>query len=232
MVRAGNSPNHRQEWCWRVSTVKLMVGLMVTATFYGANENPSTLGMLNSESIKSCHTGRHSKTNLYSRINFHAKPNLSVVPALDKWVEEGKKVRYFELQGIIRDLRSRKRYAHALQVSEWMNSKGLCPFSPGDRAVQLDLTGSVQGLDAAESYFNNLDDKDKCAKAYGALLNCYIREGLVEKSVSHLQKMKEMGFASSPLTYNDLMCLYTNTGQFEKIPHKLQLRSKGSSFTP
>ncbi|KAF9603689.1 hypothetical protein IFM89_037452, partial [Coptis chinensis] len=35
--------------------------------------------------------------------------------------------------------------------------------------------------------------------------------GLTDKSVSHLQKMKENGFASTPLCYNDLMCLYTNT---------------------
>ncbi|KAF9623268.1 hypothetical protein IFM89_000757, partial [Coptis chinensis] len=34
---------------------------------------------------------------------------------------------------------------------------------------------------------------------------------LTDKSVSHLQKMKENGFASTPLYYNDLMCLYTNT---------------------
>ncbi|KAK9269567.1 hypothetical protein L1049_001343 [Liquidambar formosana] len=186
--------------------------------------------MINALLCRSCHTGRHSKTNLYSRINFHAKPNLSVVPALDKWVEEGKKVRDLELQRIVRDLRSRKRYAHALEVSEWMNSKGLCPFLPGDRAVQLDLIGRVRGLDAAENYFNNMDDQDKIDKIYGALLNCYVREGLVDKSLSHLQKMKEMGFASSPLTYNDLMCLYTNTGQLEKIPDVLsEMKENGVS---
>ena len=102
-----------------------------------------------------------------------------------------------------------------------MSSKGLCSFSPGDRAVQLDLIGRVRGLDSAENYFNNLSDQDKIDKIYGALLNCYVREGNVDKSLSHLQKMKDVGFTFSALIYNDIMCLYTNTGQIEKVPDVL-----------
>lgn len=84
--------------------------------------------------------------------------------------------------------------------------------------MQLDLIGRVRGLDSAENYFNNLSDQDKIDKIYGALLNCYVREGNVDKSLSHLQKMKDVGFTFSPLIYNDIMCLYTNTGQIEKAP--------------
>lgn len=106
-----------------------------------------------------------------------------------------------------------------LQVSEWMNKKGICAFSPTEHAVQLDLIGKVQGFLSAETYFNNLrdQDKDKTDKTYGALLNCYVRQRQTEKSLSHWQKMKDMGFASSALTYNDLMCLYANIGQYEKV---------------
>lgn len=98
-----------------------------------------------------------------------------------------------------------------------MSSKGLGTFSPSDHAVHLDLIGKVQGLESAECYFKSLDEKDKIEKTHGALLNCYIRGGLVDKSLSHMQKMKELGFASTTLTYNDLMCLYMNTGQPEKV---------------
>ncbi|XP_052208529.1 pentatricopeptide repeat-containing protein At4g21705, mitochondrial-like [Diospyros lotus] len=116
------------------------------------------------------------------------------------------------------------------QISEWMSSKGLCSFSPGDRAVQLDLIGQVRGLSAAESYFSVLNDSEKNDKIYGALLNCYVRKGLVDKSNSHMQKMKEMGFAPSTLNYNDLMCLYTHTGQLEKIPDVLsEMKKNGVS---
>jgi pentatricopeptide repeat protein len=97
--------------------------------------------------------------------------------------------------------------------------------------VQLDLIGRVRGLDSAESYFNNLSDQDKIDKTYGALLNCYVREGLVDKSLSHMQNMKEMGFASTPLNYNNIMCLYTNTGQLEKVPDVL-LEMKKNGVSP
>lgn len=108
-----------------------------------------------------------------------------------------------------------------VQVSEWMSKKGVCIFSPVEHAVQLDLIGRVHGFPSAESYFNNLKDQDRTDKTYGALLNCFVRQRQTEKSLSHLQKMKEMGFASSTLTYNDIMCLYTNTGQHEKVPDVL-----------
>ena len=102
-----------------------------------------------------------------------------------------------------------------------MNKKGICVFSSTEHAVQLDLIGRVRGFLSAEIYFNNLQNHDQTDKTYGALLNCYVRQRQTDKSLSHLQKMKEMGFASSPLTYNDMMCLYTNVGQYEKVPDVL-----------
>ncbi|KAJ1381893.1 Tetratricopeptide-like helical domain superfamily [Sesbania bispinosa] len=102
-----------------------------------------------------------------------------------------------------------------------MNKNGVCIFSPTEHAVHLDLIGKVHGYLSAESYFNSLKDQDKTEKTYGALLNCYVRQRQIDKSLSHLQKMKELGFASSPLTYNDMMCLYTNIGQHEKVPDVL-----------
>ncbi|GFZ15488.1 tetratricopeptide repeat (TPR)-like superfamily protein [Actinidia rufa] len=171
-----------------------------------------------------------ARNNLHSRISPLGSPTLSMVPVLDQWVHEGKLVRGFDLRRIIRDLRIRKRYTHALQISEWMGRKGLCPFSAGDRAVQLDLIGRVHGLNAAESYFCELNEQEKIDKIYGALLNCYVREGLVNKSISHMQKMKDMGFAASTLSYNNLMSLYTHNGQFEKIPDVLsEMKKNGVS---
>ena len=116
-----------------------------------------------------------------------------------------------------------------MQVSEWMGSKGVCESTPGYHAVQLDLIGRVRGLDTAESYFNNLSDQNKNAKTYGALLNCYVRERLVDKSLSHMKKMKEMGFAIS-LNYNNIMCLYTNIGEHEKVADVLtEMKEDGIS---
>lgn len=116
------------------------------------------------------------------------------------------------------------------QLCEWVSTNNFCRASSGNLAVQLDLIGVVQGLDAAESYFIKLTEKEKDEKTYGALLNCYVREGLVDKSLLHLHKMKEIGCASSPLVYNNLMCLYSRTGQPEKIPDVLtEMKKNGIS---
>ncbi|OMO76419.1 hypothetical protein CCACVL1_15659 [Corchorus capsularis] len=158
-----------------------------------------------------------NKATLYSRISPLGSLK-SVEPELEDWLKNGNKISFAEFQRIVRDLRKRRRFTQALEVSEWMNKKALCAFSPTEHAVQLDLIGRVRGFVSAESYFDNLKDQDKTEKTYGALLNCYVRQRQTDKSLSHLQKMKELGFASSPLTYNDIMCLYTNIGQHEKVP--------------
>lgn len=108
-----------------------------------------------------------------------------------------------------------------LQVSEWISRNSLCTLSPVDYAIHLDLVGVVHGCEAAESYFSNLIDEDKNQKTYGALLNCYVREGLVTKALLHLQRMKDRGYGSSAITYNNLMVLYKKAGQLEKIPEIL-----------
>lgn len=164
------------------------------------------------------HSRSEGKSTLYARISPLGNPSSSITPELDGWVDNGNRVRVGELQRIIHDLRKRRRFSHALEVSEWMNKKGICAFSPIEHAVQLDLIGKVHGFLSAESYFNKLSEQDKTDKTYGALLNCYVRQRKTDKSLSHLQKMKEMGFASTALTYNNIMCLYANAGQHEKVP--------------
>ncbi|XP_027930637.1 pentatricopeptide repeat-containing protein At4g21705, mitochondrial [Vigna unguiculata] len=175
---------------------------------------------------RSYYTSRTNKPSLYSKISPLGNPNTSVVPVLDDWVYKGNKVRVAELQRIIRDLRKRSRFSQALQVSEWMYMNGACIFSPTEHAVHLDLIGNVQGFSAAESYFDALRDIDKTHQTYGALLNCYARQREIDKALSHFQKMKELGFASSPLTYNVIMCMYAKIGQHEKVPDVLSEMKK------
>lgn len=103
-----------------------------------------------------------------------------------------------------------------------MKGRGLCTFSPGDCAVHLDLVGVVHGWSAAESYFDSLKGQEKNDKTYGALLNCYVRAGLLDKSLCHVQKMKEIGCASNTLVYNNLMCLYKSAGQPDKAIEVLE----------
>ncbi|KAI6703769.1 hypothetical protein NL676_012905 [Syzygium grande] len=164
---------------------------------------------------------RTRKPTLYSEVSPLGSPGRSVAPVLDAWVGRGHKVRFAELQRIIRDFRRRKRFSHALEVSEWTQKNGVFVFSPVEHAVQLDLTGRVHGLISAENYFENLMEHDKTYKTYGALLSCYVRQHQVEKSLSHLQKMREKGFDLTALTYNNMMCLFTKIGQHDKVPNVL-----------
>nr|GEZ38094.1 hypothetical protein [Tanacetum cinerariifolium] len=66
------------------------------------------------------------KESLYSRISPLGDPKLAMTPELDNWVQKGLKVRLSEVKQIIHDLRKRRRFHHALEVSEWMNKKGMC----------------------------------------------------------------------------------------------------------
>ncbi|KAF5742271.1 pentatricopeptide repeat-containing protein [Tripterygium wilfordii] len=132
--------------------------------------------------------------NLIGRVHGPlGNPATSLGPELDSWVSDGKEVRVAELQRIIRDLRKRKRFTQALQVSEWMNKNGICAFSPTEHAVQLNLIGRVHGYLSAENYFYNLRDEEKTDKTYGALLHCYVQQKQIDKALSHVQKMREMG---------------------------------------
>ncbi|KAK1422661.1 hypothetical protein QVD17_17947 [Tagetes erecta] len=171
------------------------------------------------------------KVSLYSKISPLGNPSLAMTPELDDWIETGKKVRASEVKQIVHDLRKRRRFHHALEVSEWMNKKGICAFTPTDHAVQLDLIGKVHGFIEAEKYFNSLSEQDKTGKTYGALLHCYVRQRETNKSLAHFQKMKEKGFVSSPVTYNDIMCLYIHTNQPDKV-HDVLNEMKKNGVSP
>ncbi|KAK3037942.1 hypothetical protein RJ639_031833 [Escallonia herrerae] len=191
-----------------------------------SNSNPNSLLRKGVSFISTYYLGKNPKNDLFPRLSSIRDPNTNVGQVLDQWIEEGKRVREPEVQRIVRELRSRKLFSHALQVLEWTKIKGLFPFSSGDCAVQLNLIGVVRGLNAAETYFDNLSDEEKDEKTYGALLSCYVREGLIDKSISHWKKMKDIGCVSSPLPYNNIMCLYAQSSQLEKVPDVLSEMKK------
>lgn len=116
------------------------------------------------------------------------------------------------------------------QVLEWTKRQDAFTVSPIEHALLIDLMGRVRGYDSAETYFNSLSEQDKINKTYGALLHCYVRQRQTDKSLSHLQNMKEKGLVISAVQYNDIMSLYTNLGQHEKVPDVLaQMKENGVS---
>ncbi|MCL7039847.1 hypothetical protein MKW94_018360 [Papaver nudicaule] len=172
--------------------------------------------------------GIANNNNLHSNIMKLDKPGTSVLPELEKLAKKERKIAV--LLSIIRDLRMRKRYTQALEVAEWMHNAGVCKFTPGKHAVRLDLISRVHGVDSAESFFNNLGDREKTIQTHGALPHVYVRERLTDKSLSYFEKMKEMGLPLDSLTYNNIMALYMNTNKYEKVPTVLaEMKDNGIS---
>ncbi|PNX59078.1 pentatricopeptide repeat-containing protein mitochondrial-like, partial [Trifolium pratense] len=85
--------------------------------------------------------------------------------------------------------------------------------------LYLDLMSKVKGVIDAENYFNSLPNPAKNKYTWGSLLNCYCKELMLDKALSHFEKMDELEFATS-LSFTNLMALYMRLGQPMKV-HKL-----------
>lgn len=90
-------------------------------------------------------------------------------------------------------------------------------FSFDDYAVRLDLVSKATGIVAAEDYFSGLPSRAKNKYTYGALLNCYCKELMTDKALTHFEKMDALGYVTN-LAFNNLMALYMRKGQPEKVP--------------
>uniref|UniRef100_A0A5B7CCI5 Pentatricopeptide repeat-containing protein n=1 Tax=Davidia involucrata TaxID=16924 RepID=A0A5B7CCI5_DAVIN len=160
---------------------------------------------------------KKSRDTLYRRISPIGDPRVSIVPVLDQWIEEGRDVNKDGLHSIIKELRSFRRFKHALEVSLWMSDKRHFQLSSRDIAVRLDLISKVHGIAQAEIYFNNNIEQAKLMETYSVLLNCYVEEKSVEKAEDIMQKMRNLGLARTPLCYNVMLNLYHQTRKYEKL---------------
>ncbi|XP_041026573.1 pentatricopeptide repeat-containing protein At2g20710, mitochondrial-like isoform X1 [Juglans microcarpa x Juglans regia] len=166
--------------------------------------------------------------SLYRRISPVGDPDVSVVPILDQWIQEGRHVDKEELQSIIKELRDYKRFKHALEISAWMSEKRYIPLSMDDIAARMNLISRVHGLEQVENYFNNIPENMKGFVVYTALLNCCAYEKSVEKAELVMQKIIDRGFARKPLCYNILINMYYKIGEHEKLDALvLKMEEKG-----
>ncbi|KAJ0089363.1 hypothetical protein Patl1_32856 [Pistacia atlantica] len=58
-----------------------------------------------------------SMRDLFRRISTLGDAMVSIVPLLDQWVQEGRTVEKEQLQVFIKELRSFRRFTHALQIA-------------------------------------------------------------------------------------------------------------------
>ncbi|KAF9619838.1 hypothetical protein IFM89_009589 [Coptis chinensis] len=104
-----------------------------------------------------------------------------------------------------------------MQVMDWWRERGN-DLSPGDHAIHLDLLSKIEGVDAAEKYFERLPEHARNKLTYGALLHCYCKENMLEKAMTLLEKMRELNYASTPLVYNNLMSMLVSMGKPGSVP--------------
>ncbi|KAJ0041239.1 hypothetical protein Pint_26647 [Pistacia integerrima] len=199
----------------------------------------SHLGLANVSALSSYSTkiaARSSRTSrwkdsmnaLYRRISPIGSPRVSIVPVLDQWVEEGRPVDKEQLHVFIKELRSYRRFRHALEISMWMTDKRNLPLTSADVAIRLDLISKVHGTGQAENYFNNVPEQLKGLSVYSAMLNCYASVKSLEKAEATMQKMRDLGFARTSLAYNVLLNLYYQTANYKKLDSLMhEMQEKG-----
>ncbi|KAJ0027700.1 hypothetical protein Pint_36291 [Pistacia integerrima] len=172
-----------------------------------------------------------SMNALYRRISPIGDSRVSIVPLLDQWIEEGRPVDKEQLQSFIKELRSYRRFRHALEISMWMTDKRYLPLTSVDVAIRLDLISKVHGTEQAENYFSNVPKQLKGLPVYSALLNCYASVKSVEKAEATMQKMRDLGLARTSMAYNVMLNLYYQTVNYKKLDSLLhEMQEKGIGY--
>ncbi|PIN03363.1 hypothetical protein CDL12_24114 [Handroanthus impetiginosus] len=140
---------------------------------------------------------------------------------LNEFLKSGKSAYKWEVGQTLKILRSRKLYGPALKLSETMEKRGMNK-TVSDQAIHLDLVAKARGTAAAEAYFISLPESAKMLPTYGALLNCYCKDLMIEKAEALFEKMKELNLELSSMSYNSLMTLHSKIGQPQKVPAFIQ----------
>ncbi|KAI8558590.1 hypothetical protein RHMOL_Rhmol04G0107200 [Rhododendron molle] len=148
-------------------------------------------------------TSPSSKDTLRRRLVQFGKPTpgFSVQGVLDQWVGEGRALEREELRVTIRHLRKFKRFKEAPEV---------------------------HGPEHAEKYFCYIPITLIGVHVYGALLHCFAHAKNIEKTEAVMQKVRELGFAKTALTYNVMLKLYSDMGNHDKLDSLMQeMQEKG-----
>ncbi|KAL5701784.1 hypothetical protein ACHQM5_027087 [Ranunculus cassubicifolius] len=171
----------------------------------------------------------HGRDSLGRRLLSLIYPKRSAVVTIRKWAEEGKIVKKYELNRIVRELRKLRRYKHALEICEWMTTQRDMQLLPGDYAVHLDLVAKVRGLASAEKFFEDLPQKMRLQQTCTSLLHNYVQNKLTDKAEALMKKMSECGFLNHTLPYNHMLTLYIANGELDKVPPVIRELKKNAS---
>lgn len=100
---------------------------------------------------------------------------------------------------------------YIMQLSEWLETNNHFEFSDKDYAIRLDLIAKLRGLYKAEVYLGEIPESFRTEVVYSSLLANYAAASNIKKCEELFNKMKDLGFKISCLSYNQLLLLYKRT---------------------
>lgn len=150
---------------------------------------------------------------------------LSVNSALDKWVAEGKELGRAEISLAMLNLRKRRMYGRALQLSEWLETNKKLEFVERDYASRVDLIAKVRGLPKAENYIEKIPASFRGEVIYRTLLANCVGTNSVKKAEEVFNKMKDLNLPITSFACNQLLLLYKRIDK-KKIADVLLLMEK------
>ncbi|MCL7036683.1 hypothetical protein MKW94_014064 [Papaver nudicaule] len=161
--------------------------------------------------------------NLFNVIK--AAPFQNVNSALDKFVKEENSMGRPVISLAMLNLRKRRMYGKALQLSKWLEKNKQLIFEERDYASQLDLIAKVRGLVVAEQYIESIPKSFRGETIYRTLLANCVSTDNVNKAEAVFQKMRKLDFPLTPFACNQLILLYKKLNK-KKIADVLLLMEK------
>ncbi|CAA0207585.1 Tetratricopeptide-like helical domain superfamily [Arabidopsis thaliana x Arabidopsis arenosa] len=150
---------------------------------------------------------------------------LSVGSALDKWVEQGKDTNRKEFESAMLQLRKRRMFGRALQMTEWLDENKQFEMEERDYACRLDLISKVRGWYKGEAYIKTIPESFRGELVYRTLLANHVATSNVRTAEAVFNKMKDLGFPLSTFTCNQMLILYKRVDK-KKIADVLLLLEK------
>lgn len=149
----------------------------------------------------------------------------SISDALDKYVAENKDLSRAVVYHTLLNLRRRRMFLRALQLSEWLEKREDFDFTERDYASRVDLIAKVHGLHNAMIYVDNMPKSYRQEVVYRTLLANCVSLTNIAKAEEIFNKMKDLGFPLSVFTYNQLLVLYKRIDK-KKIADVLLMMEK------
>lgn len=186
-------------------------------------QNELDLSDTEKAAAKSNGRGKRASSGLFKALT--GSTSMNAKKNLDKWLEEGNDLSRIEISRTMLELRRRRMYGKALQLSEWLESQETVEFGERDYASRVDLIAKMRGLQQAESYIEKIPESFKGEVVYRTLLANCVLNTQTTKAEKVFNKMKDLKLPVTAFACNQLLLLYKRTDK-RKIADVLLLMEK------